>query len=462
MTNDTQALSSLKQHRKGSLTRRRRRWPWVVGAIVVIAVAAMLLVPRKLDVQSTSVLTSYPSAQYAQLTASGYVVAQRRAAVSSKATGRLLELNVREGSPVKKGDLIGKIDAADVRAALAAAAAGVLQAQATAGQADAAVRQAQVELRNAQTELERVKGLQSQGFVSPQAVDTAQATAGQADAAVRQAQVELRNAQTELERVKGLQSQGFVSPQAVDTAQARHDAARAAVNAAQAGLAAARAAVTQARAQVQVQQVDQQNTEIRAPFDGVVLVKNANVGDMITPFSSATGTSGAVVTMADMGTLEVEADVSESNVGKVKVDQPVEIALDALPDARFRGSVGRIVPTVDRAKATVMTKVRFEKLDARVLPEMSARVVFLSQPASDADQKPVIAVNPKAIVERDGKKTVFRISKDDVAEAVPITQGRTLGDAVEITGGALKSGEKLVLSPPDGLKAGQKVAITAK
>jgi HlyD family secretion protein len=417
MTDDTQALSSLKQHRKGSPTRRRRRWPWVVGAIAVIAVAAVLLVPRKLDVQSTSVLTSYPSAQYAQLTASGYVVAQRRAAVSSKATGRLLELNVREGSPVKKGDLIGKIDAADVRAALAAAAAGVVQAQ---------------------------------------------ATAGQADAAVRQAQVELRNAQAELERVKGLQSQGFVSPQAVDTAQARHDAARAAVNAAQAGLAAARAAVTQARAQVQVQQVDQQNTEIRAPFDGVVLVKNANVGDMITPFSSATGTSGAVVTMADMGTLEVEADVSESNVGKVAIDQPVEIALDALPDARFRGSVARIVPTVDRAKATVMTKVRFEKLDARVLPEMSARVVFLSQPASDADQKPVLAVNPKAIVERDGKKTVFRIGKDDVAEAVPITPGRTLGDAVEITGAALKSGDKLVLSPPDALKAGQKVAITAK
>jgi HlyD family secretion protein len=417
MTNDTQALSSLKQHRKGSPTRRRRRWPWVVAAIVVIAIAAMLLVPRKLDVQSASVLTSYPSAQYAQLTASGYVVAQRRAAVSSKATGRLLELNVREGSPVKKGDLIGKIDAADVRAALAAAAAGVVQAR---------------------------------------------ATAGQADAAVKQSQVELRNAQAELERVKGLQAQGFVSPQAVDTAQARHDAARAAVNAAQAGLAAARAAVTQAQAQVQVQQVDQQNTEIRAPFDGVVLVKNANVGDMITPFSSATGTSGAVVTMADMGTLEVEADVSESNVGKVGIDQPVEIALDALPDARFRGSVARIVPTVDRAKATVMTKVRFEKLDARVLPEMSARVVFLSQPASDADQKPVIAVNPKTIVERDGKKIVFRIGKDDVAEAVPITQGRTLGDAVEITGSALKSGEKLVLSPPDGLKAGQKVAITAK
>lgn len=417
MTTETQALSSLKQHRKGSPTRRRRRWPWAAGAIALIGVAVKLLMPGTLDVQSTSVLTSYPSAQYAQLTASGYVVAQRRAAVSSKATGRLLELTVREGSPVKKGDLIGRIDAADVRAALAAAAAGVLQAQ---------------------------------------------ATAGQADAAVRQAQVELRNAQTELERVRGLQGQGFVSPQAVDTAQARQDAARAAVNAAQAGLAAAQAAVKQSQAQVQVQQVDQQNTEIRAPFDGVVLVKNANVGDMITPFSSATGTSGAVVTMADMGTLEVEADVSETNVGKVAIDQPVEIALDALPDARFRGSVARIVPTVDRAKATVMTKVRFEKLDARVLPEMSARVVFLSQAATDADQKPVLAVNPKAIAERDGRKVVFRITKDDTAEAVPVTIGRTLGDAVEITGSTLKSGEKLVLEPPQALKAGQAVSIKTK
>ncbi len=418
MPADSPVLSPLKLRRKGSPgARRRRRWPWIVGGLVLLLIAAVMWMPRQVEVQATSVLTSYPSQQYAQLTASGYVVAQRRAAVSSKATGRLLELTVREGSPVKKGDLIGRIDASDVRASLAAAQAGV-------GQAQAASRQA--------------------------------------DAVLRQSQVELDSAQADLIRVQGLKAQGFVSPQAVDNAQTRVAAAQAAVNSARAGQGTAQASVAQSRAQVQVQKVGQESTEIRAPFDGVVLVKNANVGDMITPFSNASGTSGAVVTMADMSTLEVEADVSESNVAKVKIDQPVEITLDALPEARFRGSVSRIVPTVDRAKATVTTKVRFEKIDAQVLPEMSAKVVFLSQPASDADQKPVIAVNPKAIVERDGKKTVFRIGKDDSVEAVAITAGRTLGDAVEVTGGGLKSAEKVALNPPQKLKGGDKVSVSAK
>jgi len=192
-----------------------------------------------------------------------------------------------------------------------------------------------------------------------------------------------------------------------------------------------------------------------------VLVKNANVGDMITPFSSATGSQGAVVTMADMGTLEVEADVSESNVGRVRIEQPVEIALDALPSERFRGSVIRIVPTVDRAKATVMTKVRFDKLDARVLPEMSAKVVFLSQRATEAEQKAVTAVNPKTVVDRDGGKFVLRIA-GDALEAVPVVPGRTLGDVLEVTGDVLRPGDRLVLSPDAKLRAGTKVTVAGK
>jgi HlyD family secretion protein len=290
-----------------------------------------------------------------------------------------------------------------------------------------------------------------------------QAEAGQrqAEAALGQSQVEAANANAELQRSLALEKQGFVSAQAIDATKRRADSARAAVASAQAGIAAATAATAQARAQVSVQQVGRDSTEIRAPFDGVVLVKNANVGDMITPFSSAAGSLGAVVTMADMGSLEVEADVAESNIGKIKVDQPVEITLDALPELRFRGSVARIVPTVDRAKATVMTKIRFEKLDPRILPEMSAKVVFLSQPAAEVDQKPVTAINPKTVVERDGRKTVFRIN-DGAVEAVAITPGRTLGDALEVPGGALKPGDKLVLSPGDKLQAGARVTVAGK
>ncbi|HNG16063.1 efflux RND transporter periplasmic adaptor subunit, partial [Accumulibacter sp.] len=235
--------------------------------------------------------------------------------------------------------------------------------------------------------------------------------------------------------------------------------ARAGVGAGRAAIGSARAALAQAQAQATVQRVNYDNTEIRAPFDGVVLVKNANVGDMITPFSAAAGTSGAVVTMADMRTLEVEADVSESNVARVRVDMPVEIMLDAIPEARFRGSVARIVPTVDRAKATVVTKIRFEKIDPRILPEMSAKVNFLSQPASDADQAPVVAVNPKAITERAGSTLVFRLVGETV-EAVPVTLGRKLGDAQEVTGTALRPGELLVLAPSERLAAGARVAVS--
>jgi RND family efflux transporter MFP subunit len=409
------SLASL--NRTGKPRRRRRWWPWVLGAVLVIGVVAFLARGRVPEVQASNVMQAFPSAQYAQIGASGYVVAQRRAAVATNASGRLVELRVREGSVVKAGELLGRLDAAAV-------VAQVALVNATARQADAALKQA--------------------------------------EAGVRQAQVELNNAEAELQRTLGLQAQNFVSTQAVDAAKRRAEAARAALAAAQAGVAAAQAGQAQAAAQLKVQGVNQANTEIRAPFDGVVLVKNANIGDMITPFSSAAGSQGAVVVMADLSTLEVEADVSESNVGRIRVDQPVEITLDALPGVRFRGSVVRIVPTVDRAKATVMTKIRFEQLDPRVLPEMAAKVSFLSQRPTEADQKPVTAVNPKTVADRDGNKLVLRIGPDNKLEAVPIVPGRTLGDALEVTGSALKPGDRLVLSPDAKLQAGASVTVAGR
>ena len=395
-------LQQLKIDRQAPQFQKKRNWTLIVApALIVVVLGAIALKPRKLEVQTSSVVTSYPSQQYAQLTASGYVVAQRRAAVASKATGRLIWLNVREGSQVKQGEIIAKLDASDVQAAMAAV----------------------------------------------------QASIKQAEASVAQSNIELVNAEADLKRAQGLQAQGFISPQAMDAAQKR-------VNAAKAAIVTAQANVAVAKSQMKVQQVNQDFTEIRAPFDGVVLVKNANIGDIITPFSSAAGAQGAVVTMADMSTLEVEADVSESNLAKAKIGMPVEITLDALPDSRFRGTVAGIVPTVDRAKATVMTKIRFEKLDPRILPEMSAKVTILSQPATDADQKAVLTVNPKAIVERSGKKIVFRI-KDESVEAVNVTPGRKIGENVEISG-ELKSGDKLVLNPDAKLEAGAKITVVGK
>ena len=214
------------------------------------------------------------------LVAPSAVVAQHKAAISSKASGRLEWLGVAEGSRVKAGDLIARLDARDVQAQVEAAAANVQVARAT----------------------------------------------------IAQAQAEERDASSSLKRTLDLIAQKFVSESALDQAKAR-------ANRAMAGTAGAKAALIYAEANARNAQVSVDYTQIRAPFDGIILSKSANVGDMVTPFSSAADSKGAVVSMADMSTLEVEADVSESSLTRIRVGQPCEITLDALPESRFRGSV---------------------------------------------------------------------------------------------------------------------------
>ena len=320
------------------------------------------------------------------LNATGYVVAQRKAAISSKATGRLEWLGVAEGSRVKAGDVIARIDARDV----------VAQAE------------------------------------------SARANVNAARAALEQTLAEERDALAQLKRNQDLLAKGFVSAASVDTAKARAERATA-------GVASARATIAAAEATSRNSQVSVDYTVIRAPFDGVILSKSANVGDLVTPFSNATDSKGAVVSMADMSTLEVEADVAESSLSKVKVGQPAEIVLDALPDARFRGRISRMVPTVDRAKATVMTKVKFDEIDPRILPEMSAKVAFLSQDVTPEQQKPLLAVNTDALAQRDGRTVVFAV-RDGKAVAVPVTPGQKIGDLTALTG-EVKSGERVVAKP---------------
>jgi RND family efflux transporter MFP subunit len=339
------------------------------------------------------VVTTYPSQQFVLLNATGYVVAQRKAAISSKATGRLEWLGVTEGSRVKTGDIIARIDARDV----------VAQGQ------------------------------------------SAQANVTAVRAALEQALAEERDAVAQLKRNQDLLAKGFVSAAAVDTAKARADKATA-------GVASARANIGSAEASSRNAQVSVDYTVIRAPFDGVILSKSANVGDLVTPFSNAAESKGAVVSMADMSTLEVEADVAESSLSKINVGQPAEILLDALPDTRFRGRISRIVPTVDRAKATVMTKVKFDAIDPRILPEMSAKVSFLSQDVTPEQQKPLVAVATDAIVQRAGRAVVFVI-RDGVAVAVPVTAGNKIGDLTAIAGDA-KSGDKVVSKPAENLVSG--------
>ena len=375
---------------------RRRRWLWI-GAVALLAAAGAgwyVTQPRVLPVTTTAVVTTHPSQQFVVLNATGYVVAQRKAAIASKATGRLEWLGVAEGSRVKSGEVIARLDNRDVRAQADSARANVLAAR----------------------------------------------------AALAQAEAEERDAAQALRRNEELLARNFVSAATVDTARARLDRAMAGVGSARAAIGAAEAALRNAEVAVDY-------TQIRAPFDGVILSKSANVGDLVTPFSSAADSKGAVVTMADMSTLEVEADVSESSLSKVSVGQPAEITLDALPDARFRGRISRMVPTVDRAKATVMTKVQFEAIDPRVLPEMSAKVAFLSQEVSPREQRPLLAVNPDAVVERDGRKVLLVIKDGGRAVEVPVTTGEKIGDLVVVTG-EVRSGDKAVVKPAPELKAG--------
>ena len=311
MTTETADLAGLRINRGNNDPEKAKstRLRLIVSAIVLIALAAGYFFLRGIlapvpEVEVATASLTFPSQANAVLTASGYVVAQQKAAVASKGTGRLEYLGVQEGDKVRKGQIIGRLEDKDVAAALAKA-------------------RADLEVARADSE----------------------------------------DATRSLERTRKLFASGLAARADLDAAEAQNRRV-------QASIISADAAVTGA-------EVSLENTLIRAPFDGTVLTKDANVGEVVAPFGAASNSRGAVVTMADMSSLEVEADVSESNITRVKIAQPTDIVLDAYPEVRYQGYVSKIVPTADRAKATVLTKVRFKARDERVLPEMSAKVAFL-------------------------------------------------------------------------------------
>jgi RND family efflux transporter MFP subunit len=267
------------------------------------------------------------------------------------------------------------------------------------------------------------------------------------------AQAEMTEAQLAFDRHKELLDNEFVSKSSYDTAEARYKKARAAVE-------AAKAEVNLSKAFLHGAEVAVEYSLIRAPFDAVVLTKNADVGDIVTPIGAAANAKSAVVTIADMDSLLVEVDVSESNLQLVKIGQPCEIQLDALPDSRFRGKVHMIVPTADRTKATILVKVSFVDKDSSILPEMSAKVAFLSRDIKDEEQAPRTALLESAILNQDNKKTVFLINRNRVKET-PITIGEKFGDMVEVLSG-VKAGDRVVLSPLEKIRNGSRIKIPEK
>ncbi|MBK7143253.1 MAG: efflux RND transporter periplasmic adaptor subunit [bacterium] len=371
---------------------RSKAWTWIGLVLLLAAIIVGYFIFKEsvtpgtqVKVGTASMISGSDAA--ASLVATGYVVAQRKAEVASKGTGRLVRLDFEEGDVVKSGEVIAILDNEDIRANLQ-------------------VAKAQLE----------------------------------------QAKVDSLNAGRTYRRYTGLKESGAVTTAEVETAESNYMAALAAV-------AGAEASVTTAS-------VNLENTYIRAPFAGTILTKNAEVGEIVAPFASSASSKGSVVTLADMNSLEVEADVSESNINRVQVGQPAEIILDAYPTVRYAAKVKKIVPTADRSRATVLTKVTFTQIDDKVLPEMSARVnFFLDTAAAASTTARILAVPKDAITDRDGQSVVFRID-GELVTMVPVETGRELGRMVEVISG-LANGDRVVLTPPGKMSSGQKIEISS-
>ncbi len=402
-------IASLQIHRESpapaasSVPRKGFSLYWAALTVAVAAIAIYFILGSRhsgIEVATAAVSRIAPASAQSLLTATGYVVAQRSASVASKGTGRLEELNVEEGDKVKAGDVIARLEAQDVNASLAAARASLKQTE------------AQVDLAKAQA----------------------------------------REAKLAFDRMEELSKKNLASTSEYDQARAAHESAEANVAAAEASLHASQANVDWADVQVE-------NTIIRAPFDGTVLTKEADVGEVVAPFASSASSRGAVVTIADMSSLEVEADVSEANIRQIRLDQPCLVTLDALPAEPYRGRVKKVVPTADRSKATVMVKVAFDQLDDRVLPEMSAKINFLpdSTDATSVSTETILTVPANAVVHRNGVTQLFVVSQGKVS-ARTIEAGRTYGLALEVKSG-VNVGEIVVVSPPESLSDGDSVKL---
>ena len=382
-------LSSLKIDRSNNSQKSNSKIIYYIIALVIVLIGGYFLIgsfsSSSVEVKLTTVVKQSPAKSSAILTASGYVVAQRKAAIASKGTGRLVYLGVVEGDQVKKDQVIGRLEDNDIRA-----------------------------------ELEQAK------------------------ANLKLQQADLNDSKNTFNRVKELFEKGLSSQQEYDQVEANYNRILASIEVAKAGIQAAEVAL--------------ENTLIRAPFDGTVLTKNAEVGEIVAPFGGSTTSKTAVVTIADMKSLLVETDVSESNIEKIKEGRECEITLDAYPEKSYQGYVFKIVPTADRSKATVLVKVGFKNYDSRVLPEMSAKVSFLSEKnENEENQLPVLTIPLSAVEEINGKKVVYFVMNDKAVQS-EITTGRLLRNYVEVVSG-LKEGDEIIDNLNEKIKDGVQVKV---
>jgi RND family efflux transporter MFP subunit len=385
---------------------RSRRGIWITLLLIAIVIAAGWIWSTRVEavpVKAAAVVsqTGGGATPGAVLNASGYVTARRRATVSSKVTGKVLEVFVEEGKAVQKGQVLAKLDDSQMRASLAVALA----------------------------QLETARG-------------------GAAEDEAR-----LREAELTLTRREQLVKDQVISKSELDAARAQVESLKARISVAQQQIKVSETLVTQRR-------TDLVDMQVRAPFDGVAISKDAQPGEMISPVSAGGGfTRSGIATIVDMTSLEIEVDVSESYINRVRPGQPVEAVLDAYPDWRIPAHVITTVPTADRQKATVRVRIGFEQLDPRILPDMGVKVSFLSErPAEEsATPRAKLLVPSSAVRTSEGKSIVF-VVRDDHVERRAIGVGAAVGDQVEVLSG-VSAGERVVVDGPQTLKDGDKVKV---
>jgi len=404
ISKDLAALRIERDDRGGGRSRIGLISGIVIGFLVVAGGAwywSANLQAASVKVAAATVKSGGPSAPGAILNASGYVVARRRATVSSKFTGKVMDVLIEEGHPVKAGQVVAHLDDTQARAALALAEAQL--AASKKGMAEDQAKLAQAELS-----LQRRKALLKEQVVGQAEVDDSQSL--------------------------------------VDSTKARIEYSRQQIDVAE--------------REVEMQKTNLNDTVIRAPFAGMVISKDAQPGEMISPVSAGGGfTRTGIGTIVDMASLEIEVDVNETYINRVKDGQKVDAALDAYPDWQIPAHVITTIPSADRQKATVKVRIGFDKLDPRILPDMGVKVSFLADaPApGQAPPRPRVVVPKAAVRSADGKSIVF-VMKEDRVERRAVGVGLENGDQVELVSG-VSAGERVVVDGPPTLKDGDKVKI---
>lgn len=401
------SLDALRIERAPEPSGRRHRWPWAVAGLVLAVAIAGAWWSRSADSPprvTIARVTAIPGGAPAVLDASGYVVARRRATISSKVTGKIVEVLVEEGMEVEEGQVLARLDDSTQRAALRLAVSSL---------------------------------------------ETASRTVAETEARLAKARLDLSRA-------------GRLVAEAV-VAQERLDAARTEVDALEARLARERAQVEVAEREVALRELAVADMVIRAPFAGVAISKNAQPGEMISPVSAGGGfTRTGISTVVDMSSLEIGVDVGESYIQRVHPGQRVEAVLDAYPDWRIPGRVITTIPAADRQKATVTVRIAFDRLDPRILPEMGIKVSFLSDDAeASARETPEttgtsLFIPRTALRQGDGER-VWVLAGGRV-QARPVEHGAVRGERVQILSG-LEAGERVVVESSEKLEDGIEVEL---